>query len=66
VHFNLNSGLFYVTPNTRTLELMERLASRLSRQTYWDQTAFNEEIFFLSHDSYRSPKVWRALACVRV
>ena len=28
---------------------MQKLAARLARQKYWDQTAFNEEIFFLSH-----------------
>jgi hypothetical protein len=48
-HMNLNSGLFYVRANANTLDLMVRLATRLSRQKYWDQTAFNEEIFFLSH-----------------
>lgn len=64
-HFNLNSGLFYVAANVRTIELMERLESRLARQKYWDQTAYNEEIFFLSHDTYRSPKVCaRVCACV--
>lgn len=62
-HFNLNSGLFYVAANLRTIELMERLETRLSRQKYWDQTAYNEEIFFLSHDNYRNPKV-RASASV--
>jgi hypothetical protein len=35
----------------------QRLETRLSREKYWDQTAYNEEIFFLSHDEYRSPQV---------
>jgi hypothetical protein len=48
-HMNLNSGLFYVRANENTLRLMLKLADRLSKQKYWDQTAFNEEIFFLSH-----------------
>jgi hypothetical protein len=48
-HMNLNSGLFYVRASGNTVALMQRLADRLSRQKYWDQTAFNEEIFFLSH-----------------
>lgn len=48
-HMNLNSGLFYVRANSNTVELMERLRDRLSSTKYWDQTAFNEEIFFLSH-----------------
>lgn len=55
--FALNSGLFYVASNLRTIQLMERLERRLSREKYWDQTAYNEEIFFLSHGSYKSPKV---------
>ncbi|KXZ46748.1 hypothetical protein GPECTOR_41g713 [Gonium pectorale] len=56
-HFNLNSGLFYLKANNRTLDLMTRLARRLSQEKYWDQTAYNEEIFFLSHGSYKSPQV---------
>jgi hypothetical protein len=36
---------------------MGRLDERLSKTKYWDQTAFNEEIFFLSHGSYKSPQV---------
>lgn len=61
--FNLNSGLFYARANDRTVELMRRLEARLSREKYWDQTAFNEELFFLPHgtrqgsDQYRSPQV---------
>lgn len=51
------SGLFFLLANNRTLELLTRLADRLSKQTYWDQTAYNEEIFFLSHGSYKSPQV---------
>lgn len=65
-HMNLNSGLFYVNANANTLALMQRLADRLSRQKYWDQTAFNEEIFFLSHGdttvipiSVRVMEYWR-------
>lgn len=34
-----------------------RLETRLSKTAYWDQTAFNEEIFFLSHGEYKSPQV---------
>lgn len=51
------TGLFYLRANERTTELMRRLDERLSKQKYWDQTAFNEEIFFLSHGSYKSPQV---------
>ncbi|GLC38208.1 hypothetical protein PLESTB_001087700 [Pleodorina starrii] len=56
-HFNLNSGLFYIQANNRTLDLLTRLETRLSKEKYWDQTAYNEEIFFLSHGSYKSPQV---------
>jgi arabinosyltransferase len=35
---------------------MRRLEERLSRQKYWDQTAYNEELFFLSHGDYVSPQ----------
>jgi hypothetical protein len=53
----MNSGLFYLKANERTIELMQRLETRLNREKYWDQTAYNEEIFFLSHDDYKSPQV---------
>ncbi|PNH08499.1 hypothetical protein TSOC_004946 [Tetrabaena socialis] len=56
-HFNLNSGLFYIRANNRTLDLLDRLATRLAHEKYWDQTAYNEGIFFLSHGSYKSPQV---------
>ena len=36
---------------------MGRLEKRLSTQKYWDQTAWNEEIFFLSHGAYKNPQV---------
>lgn len=52
-HMNLNSGLFYVRAGAATVALMEKLAARLAQQKYWDQTAFNEEIFFLSHGETR-------------
>jgi hypothetical protein len=57
VRFNMNSGLFYIKSNPRTIELMQRLETRLAREKYWDQTAYNEEMFFLSHDEYKSPQV---------
>ena len=53
----LSSGLFYVKANERVVDLMGRLEKRLSTQKYWDQTAWNEEIFFLSHGAYKSPQV---------
>jgi hypothetical protein len=56
-HFNMNSGLFYLRANPRTVELMQRLETRLAREKYWDQTAYNEEMFVLSHGDYKSPQV---------
>jgi hypothetical protein len=56
-HFNMNSGLFYLRATPRTLDLMRRLERRLSREKYWDQSAYNEEMFFLSHGDYKSPQV---------
>ena len=54
---NLNSGLFYTRANERTRGLMDRIASRLAKEAAWDQSVFNEEIFFLSHDDYVSPNI---------
>ncbi|MEW5310225.1 MAG: hypothetical protein WDW38_002042 [Sanguina aurantia] len=56
-HFNMNSGFFYLRANERTLDLLTRLDDRLTKTKYWDQTAYNEEIFFLSHGAYKSPQV---------
>ena len=56
-HLNLNSGLFYLQANERTVSLMSRIAARLAREKAWDQSVFNEEIFFLSHDEYVSPNI---------
>lgn len=41
-------------------------ADKLNRQKEWDQSVWNEFIFFLSHGDYKSPQVpaWRA-ACPR-
>lgn len=56
-HYNLNSGLFYVQANARTQSLMKRMAERMAKQKYWDQQAFNEEVFFLTHGEYKSPGI---------
>ena len=53
----MNSGLFYLQANERTVGLMKRIAARLAKEKAWDQSVFNEEIFFLSHDDYLSPNV---------
>lgn len=56
-HLNMNSGLFWLKANVRTIGLMERIAARLAREEAWDQSVYNQEIFFLSHDDYESPHV---------
>ena len=53
----MNSGLFYLRANERTLALMQRIAARLSTEKAWDQSVYNQEIFFLSHDDYIAPQV---------
>jgi hypothetical protein len=35
--FTLNSGLFYIRPNERTLALMDRISDRLMKNKEWDQ-----------------------------
>ena len=40
--FVLNSGLFYLRPNTRTIDLMDRITARLNKEKAWDQAVFNE------------------------
>jgi arabinosyltransferase len=56
-HMVLNSGLFYVRANDRTKALMQRVAARLHKEKAWDQSVYNEEIFYLSHGDYKSPQV---------
>lgn len=51
-HHNLNSGIFYVRNSDKTVSLMKRISERLLREVYWDQTAFNEELFSISHDEH--------------
>ncbi|KAJ0982191.1 hypothetical protein J5N97_010446 [Dioscorea zingiberensis] len=48
-----NSGFFYIRPTTPSIELLDRVAARLSRDpTAWDQAVFNEELSFPSHPGY--------------
>ncbi|KAJ8772736.1 hypothetical protein K2173_027913 [Erythroxylum novogranatense] len=43
-----NSGFFYIRPTVPSIELLDRVAGRLSRDpNSWDQAVFNEELFFL-------------------
>jgi len=48
-----NSGFFYIRPTLPSIELLDRVAGRLSRESNsWDQAVFNEELFFPSHPGY--------------
>lgn len=48
-----NSGFFYIRPTIPSIELLDRVAGRLSREANsWDQAVFNEELFFPSHNGY--------------
>ncbi|KAK9075532.1 hypothetical protein SSX86_003856 [Deinandra increscens subsp. villosa] len=48
-----NSGFFYLRPTISAIELLDRVADRLSHPPpAWDQAVFNEELFFPSHPGY--------------
>lgn len=56
-HFTLNVGCAFFRPTASALNLVDRVAERLSRAAAWDQQVFNEEVFMLSHGSYNGSKV---------
>ncbi|NP_001130696.1 Arabinosyltransferase RRA3 [Zea mays] len=48
-----NSGFFFIRPTIPSIELLDRVAYRLSHEPKsWDQAVFNEELFFPSHPGY--------------
>ncbi|KAH0680537.1 hypothetical protein KY284_021622 [Solanum tuberosum] len=48
-----NSGFFYIRPTIPSIELLDRVADRLTTQpNSWDQAVFNEELAFPSHPGY--------------
>jgi hypothetical protein len=47
-----NSGFFYIRPTIPSIELLDRVAYRLSHEKAWDQAVFNEELFFPSRPGY--------------
>jgi hypothetical protein len=47
-----NSGLFYIRPTAASIELLDRVADRLSKENAWDQAVFNEELFRPSRPGY--------------
>lgn len=40
----MNSGLFYIRSNARTVQLMKNIHARLVKEKAWDQAVFNEEL----------------------
>ncbi|EFN57650.1 hypothetical protein CHLNCDRAFT_9428, partial [Chlorella variabilis] len=56
-HMAFNSGLFFIRANDKTIDLLTRIADRLAKESDWDQSVWNEFIFFLSHGDYKSPQV---------
>ncbi|KAE8692685.1 Detected protein of confused Function [Hibiscus syriacus] len=49
-----NCGFFYIRPTIPSIELLDRVASRLANEPRsWDQAVFNEELFFPSHPGYK-------------
>lgn len=47
-----NSGFFYMRPTIPSIELLDRVADRLSKEKAWDQAVFNEVLFYPSHPGY--------------
>ncbi|KAL0919781.1 hypothetical protein M5K25_011899 [Dendrobium thyrsiflorum] len=48
-----NSGFFFIRPTIPAIELLDRVAYRLSHEPKsWDQAVFNEELFYPSHPGY--------------
>ncbi|OIW08705.1 hypothetical protein TanjilG_03381 [Lupinus angustifolius] len=47
-----NSGFFYIRPTVPSVELLDRVATRLSNEKAWDQAVFNEELFYPSYPGY--------------
>lgn len=47
-----NSGFFYIRPTIPSIELLDRVVDRLSKEVAWDQAVFNELLFFPSHPGY--------------
>ena len=55
--FTMNVGCAFIQPTPRAIDLMERVARRLSQAAAWDQQVFNQEAMLLSHGAYNGSKV---------
>ena len=47
-----NSGFFYIRPTIPSIEVLDRVTDKLSKQGGWDQAVFNEVLFYPSHPGY--------------
>ncbi|KAI4389580.1 hypothetical protein MLD38_001793 [Melastoma candidum] len=48
-----NSGYFYLRPTKPSIELLDRVWTRMDQDPgQWDQDVYNEELFFPSHPGY--------------
>ena len=56
-HFTMNVGCAFIRPTPPAIDLMQRVAERLSRAAAWDQQVFNSEAMLLSHGDYNGSKV---------
>lgn len=50
--FVFNSGLFFIRPTAPSIELLDRVASRLASEKAWDQAVYNEEMWFPSRPGH--------------
>ena len=48
----MNSGLFYLRSNERTVQLMDRCTAKLASSHAWDQVVLNEMMWYPSHGKY--------------
>lgn len=55
--FAMNSGLFYLRANERTIALMEHVADQLIKDKIWDQTAYNIAVLKPSSPKHKNPGV---------
>lgn len=48
----LNSGMWYVSATEASLRLMKIMAHRMATEDLWDQSGYNLELWFASHDDH--------------
>ncbi|CAO2832535.1 unnamed protein product [Amaranthus hypochondriacus] len=47
-----NSGFFYIRPTLPSIEVLDRVTEKLSKEGGWDQAVFNQVLFYPSHPGY--------------